>query len=204
MIYLIITTSINTKYNTQNDEHRKKTYLDSIEKTLSFVPSNIKPIIVENNGIRETFLDIFQCDIYYTENNFNQQHHKGINELEDIKSVINKYNIEDEDIIIKITGRYHLINNTFLKLILDNQDFDAYIKFFNVCTSTFCCDDSVLGLYAMRCKYLKQFNYDDFSKSPETEFALFIRNNINVDKIYSVENLDLRCCFADDLRIVDV
>ena len=204
MIFLIITTSIDSKYNNYDYENRKKTYLESILKTLSFIPENIKPIIVENNGFRETYLDNINCDIYYTNNNSNIHNHKGVNELEDIKSVIEKYNINGDDIIIKITGRYHLINDDFLKLIVNNPEFDAYIKFFNVCTLSFGYDDSALGMYAIKCKYIKDFNYIDFSKSPETEFALYVRNKIHPLKVFSVDNLQLRCCFADNLRILDI
>jgi len=67
---------------------------------------NIKPIIVENNGLRKTFLDDLNCDICYTNNNFIDYKHKGENELLDIKEVINQYNIKDDNTIIKITGRY--------------------------------------------------------------------------------------------------
>ena len=50
MIYLIITTSINNKIGSNDVEQRKKNYLESITQTLSILPPDIKPIIVENNG----------------------------------------------------------------------------------------------------------------------------------------------------------
>ena len=62
-------------------------------------------------------------------------------------------------------------------------------------------DDCVLGLFAIKCKYLKVFKYN-FLKSPECEFADFIRKNI--DKLIEVDQLDLECCFADNLRILVV
>ena len=69
----------------------------------------VKPIIVENNGLRETYLDELSCDVVYTTNNVSNFAHKGVNELLDIKEVINKYNIQDDDIVIKLTGRYKLL-----------------------------------------------------------------------------------------------
>jgi hypothetical protein len=64
--------------------------------------------------------------------------------------------------------------------------------------------DCVLGMFALRCKYLKQFNYVNFNISPEVEFATFVRSNIQEDKLCCISNLSLKCCFADDLRILNV
>ena len=69
-------------------------------------------------------------------------------------------------------------------------------------------NDCVLGLFAIKCKFLKQFEYNpanvaeqDFA---EQDFAAFIRNNIEKDKIMEINNLNLECCFADDLRVLIV
>ena len=204
MIYLIITCSINNKSGIVDFEQRKKNYLESITQTLSILPPNIKPIIVENNGLRETYLDNFQCDVHYTNNNSVNYVHKGVNELCDIKYIIEKYNINDDDVIIKLTGRYHPIDDSFYNLVMNYGNFDAYVKFFNVCTLQFMNYDCVLGMFAIKCKYLKNFSYNDFNKSPEVEFSTFIRNNIDSTKIFPVRKLKLRCCFADNLRILDV
>jgi hypothetical protein len=63
--------------------------------------------------------------------------------------------------------------------------------------------DCVLGLFAIKCKYLKEFKYN-FLRSPECEFSHYIRKNINKNKIIEVDKLYLECCFADDLRILIV
>lgn len=202
MIYIIITTSINNKIGVKNASHRKTRYTESISQLLNFIDndSNIKPIIVENNGVRQTFLDDFKCDVFYTDNNKLNYGHKGQNELLDIKAVINEYNINDDDVIIKLTGRYKLLNPTFINLV-KNNDYDAFVKFFNVCTKEYMFDDCVLGLFAIKCKYLKHFEYN-FVRSPECEFAVHVRKNVN--KIIEVEHLHLECCFADNLRILNV
>jgi hypothetical protein len=74
MIYLIITTSINNKYGNINSEERKQRYLYAISETLKILPDQITPIIVENNSIRETYLDNFyhqhnKVSVCYTDNN---------------------------------------------------------------------------------------------------------------------------------------
>jgi len=204
MIYLIITASIANKSGSRNAEHRKKRYIDSITQILSLIQTDasIKPIIVENNGLRETYLDGLSCDVVYTNNNVCSFSHKGVNELLDIKEVINKYNIQDDDIVIKLTGRYKILNLTFIELVKNNIDvYDAFVKFFNVCTRRFMFDDCVLGLFAIKCKYLKNFEYK-CAKSPECEFADHVRQNVN--KIMEITDLKLECCFAEGLRMLIV
>ena len=205
MIYLIITSCLVNRFGCINEQHRNNNYINSINTTLSLLPSCIRPIIVENNGNRKTFLDDFKIPVHYTDNNKIKYYHKGLNELDDIKSTIEKFGINDDDIIIKLTGRYHPLNNTFFNFVIENQyKYDIFVKFFNVSTLQFAKNDCVLGLFAIKCKYLKQFNYNknQNSNSPEVEFAMFVRNTQS--NLYEINNLYLRCCFADNLRILDV
>jgi hypothetical protein len=202
MIYIIITTSINNKEGVINEIHRKDRYIDCIQQLINLInnDNSIKLIVVENNGLRNTYLDELNCDIFYTNNNKINYNFKAGNELLDIKDVINRYNIQDDDMVIKLTGRYKLLNLNFINLI-KKHNHDAFIKFFNVCTKQYMYYDCVLGLFAIKCKYLKDFQYQ-FIKSPECEFAEHIRKNVN--HILEIIQLDLECCFADDLRLLIV
>ena len=208
MIYIIITTSINNKVGVKNELHRKDRYIKSIKHLLELIKNNdsLHPIIVENNGNRKTFLDNLKCDIVYTKNNCHNLKHKGGNELLDIKTVINTYNIDDNDTIIKLTGRYKIMNLDFINLVINNCDkIDAFVKFFNVATKKYHNnkDDCILGLFALKCKYLKNFNYK-YNSSPECEFAMYIKKTIDNSKILSIKNLSLECCFAGNLKILIV
>lgn len=208
MIYIIITTSINNKIGVKNEAHRKNRYIEGIKHLLKLINNinNIHPIIVENNGKRDTFLDNLNCDTLYTNNNKYNFKHKGGNELLDIKSVINTYNIDDNDTIIKLTGRYKIMNLDFINMVINNcHKIDAFVKFFNVCTRKYHDnkDDCVLGLFALKCKYLKKFEYN-YQKSPEVEFALYVKKTIDNNKILCINTLSLECCFADNLRILMV
>ena len=206
MIYIIITTSIINKVGIQNNIHRQNRYIESIKQLLQLInnDSDIKPIIVENNGFRKTFLDDLNCEVCYTNNNINMYTHKGENELLDIKEVISAYKIKDDDFIIKLTGRYRLLNMSFINLVINNIDkYDAFVKFFNVSTKTYMFDDCVLGLFSIKCKYLREFNYT-FFKSPECDFADYIRKNIDKNKLIEIQDLGLECCFVEDLRILIV
>jgi len=205
MIYIIITTSIRNKIGVQNAVHREKRYRESITQLLQIVKNDptIKVVIVENNGYRETFLREFDCDICYTENNKFLFNHKGGNELLDMKQVIQHYNIRDDDMILKLTGRYKLLNANFIEVVKRNPDYDAFVKFFNVCTKKYIFNDCVLGLFAVKCKYVKDFQYQ-FVQSAECDFAVYIRKNVEETKIMEMKQLHLECCFADDLRILVV
>jgi hypothetical protein len=222
MIYLIITTSIYNKDGVIYYEHRKNRYIECINSVLKLIKddSTIKPIIVENNGVRETYLDGLNCDVIYTNNNFYHCKNKAVNELLDIKQVINQYNIQDDDFIIKLSGRYKILNLLFINLVKYNcNKYDAFIKFFNVCTLQYLYDDCVLGLFAIKCCYLKKFEYEcirntecgcidnpycECIKSPEWEFASYIRKNIDTDKLMEITDLNLECCFAYDLQLLNV
>ena len=202
MIYLIITTSIHNKHGIVNAEGRRIRYLDSIRSSLKIIAKfpTIKPIIVENNGFTSSYLDDLQCDVVYSDNNKKACAHKGVNELYDIQHVIKQYNIGDDDMIIKLTGRYKMLDDVFLKTVINAaENYDAFIKFFNVCTKRYMRDDCVLGLLAVRCKFLKDFEYK-CDTSPECEIARLAREQIEPHRLMEIKDLQLECCFADDLR----
>lgn len=203
-IYLIITTCIENNHGIKNDKERKKRYLSCIQHILSLLKnnnSNIYTIIVENNGIRQTYLDDLDCDVFYTNNNKTKNFYKGINELCDIKDVISNYKINDDDMIIKLTGRYKILDFSFISLIESNPNNNAFIRFFDVYSQCNKKDDCVLGLFAIKCKFLKDFNYNG-KDSSEREFAKYI--NECVSSVMEVQKLSLECCLGDDLSIVYV
>jgi hypothetical protein len=211
MIYLIITTSINNRFGTQDANERKERYMYAIGETLKNLPHEIKPLIVENNGKRETYLDNFyhhhrqHVKVFYTENNRQSFKSKGANELMDIKEVIEKYGIEDDDIVIKLTGRYRAFSPKFFKEVIENENnFDAFVKFFGTCSLKFEQYDCILGCYAMRAKYIKLFNeYSiDNYKSAEIAFARYVR--FCGARLKEIEQLDIECSFSEDLRILNV
>lgn len=211
MIYLIITTSIQNRIlSSLNQEERKQQYLSSISHTLSILPKEIKPIIVENNGKRDTFLDHFKhynqsVPVIYTDNNQYQFKNKGINELLDVKEVIEKIKIKDNDIVIKLTGRYLLTSPLFLNEIIEKETkYDAFIKFYGSCSLKYEIYDCILGLYGIRAVYLKLLSHYwmNLYESPEIAFAKYIRSTIS--RIYESQQLDLQCIFSDNGRILYV
>ena len=200
MIYIIITASIDNNYcdgiKAQNlprsSPERDNRYITSITQLLQLIDNdpNIKPIIVENGGKRKTYLDNFNCDVLYTNNN-EQYIHKGFNEQLDIQQVIKEYNINDDDTIIKISGRYKLLNNYFINLVKNNNK-DVYVKFFCVAARQFGFNYMSSGLFAIKCKYLKKFMYTGLNNiSSDSELAVYIRENIDKNNLMEITNLNL-------------
>lgn len=210
MIYLIITTSINNKVGISNYEHRKMRYITSIENTLKYLPKNITPLIVENNGMHDTFLDNFthygqSVKVVYTDNNKFNFKSKGINEFLDIREVIEKCQINENDIIIKLTGRYKVLSPNFFEYIIENQlNYDVFIKFFGISSLKYEQYDCILGMYAIRTLFLNLFNYNIINNynSAEIAFAKYIR--FCGGRLKEIYDLEIECCFAEDERILIV
>lgn len=211
MIYLLITTCINNRYGDKDEDERRERYMYAIAETLKQLPHEIKPIIVENNGKRETYLDNFyhhhhqHVKVFYTENNKYQFKSKGINELLDIKEVIERYGIEDDDIIIKLTGRYRALSpELFTDVIKNENNTDIWMRFSKIIdkNNTIALEsnyyDCILGCYAIRTKFLKLFNHLTIENytSAEVAFAKYVR--FCGARLKEIEHLDIECKFGEN------
>jgi hypothetical protein len=206
--YLIVTTCIKNKMGIKNGDRRRQEYYLGIANILNLVPDGIKPIIVENSQDSKSYLDVFNCDIVYTNDNSLVEEegyimHKGFREMIDIQHIIKKYNIQDDDMVIKMTGRYLLFKPDFFNIVLQNLDKSAIFRQFNVMTYSKEDIDIVLGLFAVKCKYLSQFQYKEHKIGCEEEYRTFINDNISIDDILKVDRLYLRCIIGDTFRLVD-
>jgi hypothetical protein len=186
MIYVLITTSL-----ILNDfEIRKKQYTFGINTVKKFL-NGCKIIIIENNGKRETFLDNFGVDVFYTDNN-KYNYEKGHTELKDINDCINNYSIGDNDFVIKITGRYILQKNSnFVNNIKNIDKYDCLINYGSYITpQTTKMRDCITGIIGMRCKYIKQIEFPLSHECVEWKWA---------SVTYKME--DERICILDKLGI---
>ena len=204
MIYLILTTSIHNRFGLINDLKRKERYLFAIEGTLSLLPACIIPIIVENNGERETYLDNFVHDgkpvrVVYTNNNDLLFNNKATNEMVDIKDVIRICGIQGDDMIIKLTGRYRMVSSDFFTDVIEHKKIDAFVKFYNVYTMKQERHDCVLGCFAMRAIFIQLYPHRlmDIQSSAEVVFAKYVRQ---YGTLKEIEHLGIECEFADDDR----
>lgn len=208
MIYLIITTSINNRFGLVDSTKRQEQYLSAIRETLRHLPESITPIIVENNGKRDTYLDHFfhgdkPVHVIYTTNNRTKCNNKSTIEMMDIKEVIREGNIQGNDTIIKLTGRYRMTSpDFFMEVIQHEKQVDAFVKFFNVCTLKFEENDCVLGCFAIRAYHIALYPHwllDNYS-SAEVAFATYVRRSRGV--IREIKNIGMECIFSENYQIL--
>ena len=201
MIYFLITTCI-----LNNCPLREKQYITGIT-TLKHIVKTIeltdyKIIIIENNGIRETFLDTFGLDVYYTENNMLSNENKGYKELKDIHDCIQEYLIGDDDFIVKMTGRYILKHpNTFMNIVKEQLGtYDCIIKYGSYNNPVnYQMEDCITGLIGMKCKYIKQIEYPIDNDCVEWSWAK-VTYLIDESRIYKIESLmDIHICPGGNL-----
>lgn len=196
MIYFIITTSL---YNECNI--RKNQYINGINKLKEIVKElnieNYKIVVVENNGYRVTFLDSLHDEIFYTRNNSLKTRNIGYKELLDIIDCIYKYKMNDDDFIVKMTGRYILNNDSeFMKIIknIHITNYDCVIKYGSFMDpSVFKKDDCITGLIGMKCFYIKKIEKPNGGESIEWKWAK-VTKLIDDKKIYIVDKLGINIC----------
>jgi hypothetical protein len=187
--WLIITACIHNRYGTNDQDKRKKEYYESLTQTLKVVPKNVRVVIVENSCNGSSYLDRFG-KVFYSKNNNLIVANKGIIEFKDIQDTIKHFSIPQNDIIVKLTGRYSLFSDSIFNIIQNTRiSNSAWVKFFNVCTQEFMYTDCILGCYAIRVQEIMKL--DPYvigrSNSMEVDFALFLRNlHIQINELNSI------------------
>jgi len=219
MIYILVTATVNNYFHKRIHykkctDIRKEQYIKSIKKLLEVTKSlkNKKVILIENGGDNDTFLNDFkpECDTFYTNNTFDRvikTSNKGRREMRDINQCIKKYNIKDDDFIVKITGRYFLDDNSeFINSLNNLKNIDCIIKYGKFIKTngayasfgeTNNIEGSFTGLIGMRGKYVKTINYKDDGSDDriwvEKKWANATKN-INKNKIVIPKTLGINVC----------
>jgi hypothetical protein len=169
---------------------------DTIQK-LSEFPVDF--YVVENNGKRPTLLDSIEwANILYTDTNQNDWP-IGTKEFVDIQTVCQTYGFADEDIVVKLTGRYVIVEPTLIEKIFDYEySADVFMKFYDASCDRLKRDrwnqnDCVLGFYGVRYSVLKEFRLEllDQPLSPEVIFATYIRQTVQPQRIMEIKMLDI-------------
>lgn len=212
MIYLILTASLQTQILSTASEDRLTRYQFALKESLSFVPEWIQPILVENTGTGTGPFDTLICHgksvpVIYTENGHLRMRNKGVNEWLDINEVIHQWDMKDNDIIIKLTGRYRLLSSQFFEDIKRTAGAkDAWFRFMNVCTGEDDPTDCVLGCYAARVSTLRYLSWSwmNLFDSPERAMAKHIRSAVSTERIAEMDRLDVECVFSENGRVLYV
>lgn len=175
-----------------NFDQRKKEYIKTLEILSSYGYTD--PYIVE--AIKSgppTFLDNYSCNIAYSNINDSRLHNKGVNEARSLLEAFKILNFNDNDIVVKITGRYYFTSNEFLMLVENNPTVDAFVK-------TDSSAQVFTGCFALRYKYFKEFLEQlDLAKMEqeminiEQEIAHYLKKILQIKnvKIMSIDNLNV-------------
>ena len=160
-------------------EWRKMEYLTGFNAIKSY---GFDPWIIEATHITSSFFDEVSNRVLYPQTNDLSLNNKGVNETMSMRASLPYLPFDDEDIVIKLTGRYHLYSRAFIDTIEANaNDFDAFVCWGKHFVSP---GHIFTGCFAMRWKYLKKIISEmDFVSAErdiiavESIFADFIRSN---------------------------
>jgi len=153
---------INNQY-----EMRKHEYIDCLQRLSHF---GYQPLVVESCVQGPTFLDTYATVFYSQTNNFRLKN-KGVNEAISLLAAFPYYNFQDDDMIIKLTGRYYFYSDQFLKVVTQHPEIDIFVKEFSdgqMCTSCF----------AIRFKLLKEL-------LTHIDYSWMEHNMVNIERIFA-------------------
>lgn len=108
-------------------DRRKAQYIKSIEM---FNEMGYEPYIIEVCADGKSFLDDYCHQVLYTQSNDLSYVNKGVNEAKSMLLFLETYKdmIQEDDIIIKTTGRYHCTDDYFIRLVEDNDNYAGFVK----------------------------------------------------------------------------
>jgi hypothetical protein len=204
MNYFLVTTSI---FN--DSQVRKLEYISGISQLLSAIIqnelTNYKVIIIENNGYdKKTFLDELlpllpnSVEIFHTNNN-NVIHtnNKGRKELQDVLDCIKHFNITDDDFVVKVTGRYLVMETSIFFTALKLQYYDCIVRYGSYMKPlNYKMKDCITGFVGMKCKYIKQITMPNENECVEWKWAEATLR-IDESKIFIPDKLNMimkSCC----------
>lgn len=142
--YILCTAALKDVYY----EQRKDEYIKSLSRCKEF---GFEPYIVEalKPFDSHTFLNDYSDHVLYMGLHTTEVE-KGIHEARSIIAALDYFNFNNDDMIIKLTGRYFLEDDSFLKTVQskENSHINAFVSFKNDLWAD-------TGLFAMRVKELK-------------------------------------------------
>ena len=174
--YILITTCILD--DAPDYEIRRAEYLRGIQRVLYNIHNmdRVKVIVIENNHHTSSYLDNLGVEVMYTRNN-SFSGYKGDNELADIHECIHRYNMNNRDFLVKITGRYLWEpDSPFLmhlrRLQPSTECILRYGSYNDVTAPSSPVGDAVTGIIGMRVKHVKRIQYRfEKGESIEMEWA---------------------------------
>lgn len=177
-IYIVCTAAL-IEY---QQEMRKQEYIHSLATIQQL---GHEPYVIEAyKKTGPTFLEDYTNHVFYSTMNNPHARNKGVNEGRTMLEGLRYFNFDDDDIIIKLTGRYAFISSYLIDTIEKNQHIDAFVRSIDHNTQIF------TGCFAMRYKYLvamlESFHYPTMERcmiNIEFEVARYVKKQDQQQKI---------------------
>lgn len=174
-------------------DFRKQQYIESFSTLKSFNYKNVY-VVEALKKAGPTFLDDYSDNVFYSTANDPRFRNQGTNEARTCLQATYYFAFDPEDMIIKLTGRHCFTSDIFLRLVENNDEYDAFVKLdAQTDVSTVC--------FAMKCKYFREmYETIDFNNMErrwinlETEVGNYIKRKIKAGnfKVKYVEKLGVR------------
>lgn len=200
MIYFLVTATLFANCPIRDEQY--KNGIRALKESIrSLEIENYCIVLIENNGIRDTFL-IHEdgCEVYYSYNNvFLSTGNKGYKELQDLLDCIEGFQIQDTDFIVKMTGRYVLHKHSeFMNAVKQLQDtqYECILRYGSYSNPVHHkTNDCITGLIGMSCRHIKRIQIPKEHECVEWLWAE-VANSIAEDKVCIVSQLGIDICPA--------
>jgi len=173
-------------------EERKQEYIYSLIILKNW---GYEPCIVESCKQGPTFLNDYSSKVIYSATNNPLLHNKGANEVLSLCTALKEFNLDDNDMIVKLTGRYYFSDNSFLHCIQQHPAIDAFIKYDTQLDMMF------TGCFALRAHFFKRMIESINIQEMEQHMI-----NIELLAARYIKNLhekgDIKVMFLDHLGVV--
>lgn len=170
-------------------EKRKNEYIDSFGSLVHFGYKENTHIVECVSSDEETFLNNLTNNVFYSKKGYVFKN-KGVNEILNIKHFLESTQISNEESIVKLTGRYLLLDDVFLKQC-ENEQYDVLYK-------RDAHNQAFFGCISIKYKVLYEFinstNWieveNNFISIEKVFFDYILTKKINIKE---VEKINIKC-----------
>lgn len=172
-----------------NYEVRKNQYIESFKKLCECVDKS-DIYIVETILSGGSFMEELTDNVYYTNVNNSNLKNKGVNELLSLKKFFDMVDFDEDEKLLKITGRYLLLSDHFINFC-DGTNYNNIgkktkdqIQIFTGCFQT---------RYGIFNRFINTVNYNVIEKSMINIEKVFYDFLKKIDNVHFVDKIDIQC-----------
>ncbi len=170
-------------------EERKNDYINSYSELIKYIPQN-NIFIVESFSSDISFFNKLGSEVFVSNTHDPSFKNKGVLEIKAMLSFFENNKFSDNDLVMKLTGRYKINDDYFIKLPENTKNFDFYGKLIDDNTQIF--TGCFIAKYSLIIEFLKSQN-----------LMLLENNMINIEKalLDFLIAKNKKCFFVDKLNV---